>query len=361
MKKFLFIFVMTIMAMVNANAQTLEPSNFFDNTFIGVRGGATALTHPSCINGYEDWGHSIESAISLEVGKWITPKFGLAIEGTTGVRNGSKFGNFQKDLQPDGLHGLANTFNYVTVAGLGKFNLMNVFGGFKENRPFEMVAAAGPMWVHGFYKDSPLYSDGRNDLGVKFQVEFNFNLTDRWQLNVIPDFNYNLTNTPSKDSRPNFDERCSWYGVQAGFTYKIGKQFTECPYTHTNEEFDAMNEEINRLRSQEPEVVYVDKIVEKVVYQKANDNLIVYFAKGSDKLEGDATKVLDLVKAGATVELVGKASPEGSETFNQDLSERRAMAVADYLIKKGIKVASVKGIGASEGALSPRVVVVTVK
>lgn len=359
MKKFIFMIAFAVMTMVNVNAQTLEPSSFIDNTYIGVRGGATALTHPNCINGYEDWGHSIESAISLEVGKWITPKFGIGIEGTTGVRNGSKFGAFQKDLQFN-LTGKSNTFNYVTVAGLGKFNLMNIFGGFK-NRPFEMVAAAGPMWVHGFYKDSPLYSDGRNDLGVKFQVEFNFNLNDKWQFNLIPDFNYNLTNTPSKDSRPNFDERCSWYGIQAGFTYKIGKQFTESPYTHTNEEFDAMNEEINRLRSQEPEVVYVDKIVEKVVYQKGNDNLVVYFAKGSDKLEGTVTKVLDLVQPGATVELVGKASPEGSEQFNQDLSERRAMAVADYLIKKGIKVASVKGIGASEGSLSPRVVVVTVK
>ena len=355
MKKFLFIFVMTIMTMVNVNAQTLEPSSFFDNTYIGVRGGATALTHPTCVNGYEDWGHSIESAMSLELGKWITPKFGLSVEGTTGVRNGSKFGAFQEINQ-------AQRFNYVTVAGLGKINLMNLFGGFKQ-RPFEMVAAAGPMWVHGFYKDNPQFADGRNDLGVKFQMEFNVNVSEHWQINLVPDFNFNLTKTPFSNqfSRPNFDSRFSWYGVQAGITYKIGKQFTESPYNHTQEEFDAMNDEINRLRSQEPEVVYVDKIVEKVVYQKGNDNLVVYFAKGSDKLEGDATKVLDLVKPGATVELVGKASPEGSEQFNQDLSERRAMVVADYLIKKGVKVASVKGIGASEGALSPRVVIVTVK
>ena len=359
MKKFIFMIAFAVMAMVNVHAQTLEPSSFIDNTYIGVRGGATALTHPNCINGYEDWGHSIESAISLEVGKWITPKFGLSIEGTTGVRNGSKFGAFQKDLQYN-LTGKSNTFNYVTVAGLGKFNLMNIFGGFK-NRPFEMVAAAGPMWVHGFYKNSPLYSDGRNDLGVKFQVEFNFNLNDKWQFNLIPDFNYNLTNTPSKDSRPNFDERCSWYGVQAGFTYKIGKQFTESPFTHTQEEFNEMNDEINRLRAQEPKVV--EKIVEKEVvkYVNAND-CVVYFAKGSAVLEKDMKNyLLKKIAKGSSVALVGKASPEGSADFNQDLSERRAMTVAEFLTNNGIKVVDVRGIGASEGELSPRVVVVTVK
>lgn len=354
MKKFIFMIAMAIMTMVNVNAQTLEPSSFIDNTYVGVRGGVTALTHPSCINGYEDWGHSIESAISLEIGKWITPKFGLGIEGTTGIRNGSKFGAFQKINN-------ARSFNYVTVAALGKLNLMNVFGGFNQ-RPFEIVAATGPMWVHGFYKNSPVYNDGRNDLGIKFQVEFNFNLNDKWQFNLIPDFNYNLTNTPSKNSRPNFDERCSWYGIQAGFTYKIGKQFTESPFTHTQDEFNAMNDEINRLRAQEPQVV--EKIVEKeVIKYVANGNdCVVYFAKGSAVLESDMKSyLLKKLAKGSAVSLVGKASPEGSAEFNQDLSERRALAVAEFLTANGYKVVDMKGIGASEGNLSPRVVVVTVK
>lgn len=356
MKKFIFIFVMALMAMVNVNAQTLEPSRFIDNTYIGVRGGATALTHPTCVNGYEDWGHSIESAVSLEIGKWITPKFGLGIEGTTGIRNGSKFGAFQES-------NFAQRFNYVTVAALGKFNLMNVFGGFKQ-RPFEMVAAAGPMWVHGFYKDHPAYSDGRNDLGVKFQMEFNFNLNEHWQFNLVPDFNFNLTKTPfaNQYSRPNFDSRFSWYGIQAGFTYKIGNQFTESPYTHTQEEFNEMNDEINRLRAQEPKVV--EKVVEKeVVKYVANANdCVVYFAKGSAVLESDMKNyLLKKLAKGSAVSLVGKASPEGSAEFNQSLSERRALAVADFLTANGYKVVDMKGVGASEGDLSPRVVVVTVK
>lgn len=356
MKKILFVIAFAIMTMVSMNAQTLEPSKFIDNTYIGVRGGVTALTHPNCVNKYEDWGHSIESAISLEVGKWITPKFGLSVEGTTGIRNGSKFGAFQEINH-------AQRFNYVTVAALGKFNLMNVFGGFKQ-RPFEMVAAAGPMWVHGFYKDHSAYSDGRNDLGVKFQMEFNFNLNEHWQFNVVPDFNFNLTKTPFSNqfSRPNFDSRFSWYGIQAGFTYKIGNQFTESPYTHTQEEFNEMNDEINRLRAQEPKVV--EKVVEKEVVKyvtNAND-CVVYFAKGSAVLESDMKSyLLKKLAKGTSVSLVGKASPEGTAEFNQNLSERRAMAVAEFLTNNGIKVVDMKGIGASEGDLSPRVVVVTVK
>ena len=71
--------------------------------------------------------------------------------------------------------------------------------------------------------------------------------------------------------------------------------------------------------------------------------------------------LLKKIAKGSSVALVGKASPEGSADFNQDLSERRAMTVAEFLTNNGIKVVDVRGIGASEGELSPRVVVVTVK
>ena len=93
MKKFIFTFVAAVVAAFSINAQTLEPSKFIDNTYIRITGGATALTHPGC-NGYENWGHTIQGVIGAEVGKWITPKFGVAFEGDFGIRNGSEYGKY---------------------------------------------------------------------------------------------------------------------------------------------------------------------------------------------------------------------------------------------------------------------------
>ena len=80
-----------IVALVS-NAHTYE-TNFFDNTYVRVSGGVTALTHPNCL-GYENLGHTMQAVIGAEVGKWITPNFGVAFVGNAGFRNGSKYGYF---------------------------------------------------------------------------------------------------------------------------------------------------------------------------------------------------------------------------------------------------------------------------
>ena len=240
MKKF-FSLMIAIVAMFTMNAQTFESSRFIDNTYFRVEGGATALTHPGCL-GYEDFGHTIQGVIGAEVGKWITPKFGVAFEGDFGIRNGSEYGRFnyfngefnKEHLFKGPDDAKANCFNYITVTGLVKFNVSNIFAGWNPNRKVEFVLATGPMWIHGFPSDSDngpgKHGDHyyKNDFGVKFKAEVNYNVTERWQLNLIPEFNYNLTGADeSAGEHPKFDVCNSWYGLKVGVTYKIGKQFTE--------------------------------------------------------------------------------------------------------------------------------------
>ena len=334
---------------MSMSAQTVESSRFIDNTYFRLDGGATALTHPGCL-GYEDWGHTIQGVIGAEIGKWITPKFGVAFEGDFGIRNGSKIGafNYQLIVPNEDLESAylkkAQRFNYITVTGLAKFNMSNIVAGFNPNRKWELVLATGPMWIHGYPG-----SDYVNDFGVKFKAEINYNINYRWQLNLIPEFNYNLTGLYSYGTteHPRFDSRNSWYGLKVGVTYKIGKQFTECPYRYTQEDVDKLNAEINDLRARQPEVI--ERIVEKVVTKEVGvqNVYVVAFDYGKAELDQTGRDVLNAIPADVVVDVQGEASYPGTDEYNQKLSERRASVVAGYLANRGVKVADCKGVGAT--------------
>lgn len=340
MKK-IFSLMIAIVAMFTMNAQTFESSRFIDNTYVRVEGGATALTHPGCL-GYENFGHTIQGVIGAEVGKWITPKFGVAFEGDFGIRNGSKFGYFNYECVDAEQYQKAQRFNYITVTGLTKFNVSNIFAGWNPNRKVEFVLATGPMWIHGFPG-----KNYENDFGVKFKAEVNYNATERLQFNLIPEFNYNLTGCYSYGTyeHPRFDSRNSWYALKVGVTYKIGKQFTECPYKYTQADVDKLNAEINDLRARQPEVV--EKIVEKVVTKevKTQTTYVVAFDYGKAELDQAGRDVLNAIPTDAVVDVQGEASYPGAKKFNQKLSERRATVVSDYLTNRGINVAGCNGIG----------------
>lgn len=333
--------MIAIMAMFTMNAQTFESSRFIDNTYFRIEGGATALTHPDC-NKYENWGHTIQGVVGTEVGKWVTPKFGVAFEGDFGIRNGSKVGDFSD-------RAVARRFNYITVTGLTKFNVSNILAGWNPNRKFEFVLATGPMWIHGFPSDKVNNSETHgehyyvNDLGVKFKAEVNYNINQRFQLNLIPEFNYNLTGAEeSAGEHPKFDVRNSWYALKAGVTYKMGKQFIECPYKYTQSDVDALNAEINELRSRQPQVV--EKIVEKVIIKEvsAKNNIKeanVLFDFDSAQLSNEAKAMLDNITG--EVEVIGSASPEGTKTHNAQLAAKRAEVVANYLKARNVKVKNV--------------------
>ena len=344
MKK-IFSFMIAIVAMfMSINAQTFEQSKFIDNTYFRLEGGATALTHPGCM-GYENWGHSIQAVIGAEVGKWITPKFGVAFEGDFGIRNGSKIGafNYQLIVPNDVLESAylkkVQRFNYITVSGLAKFHMSNIFAGYNPNRKWEFVLATGPMWIHGY--PGKYYN---NDFGVKFKAEVNYNVSERVQINIIPEFNYNLTglNSHATIEHPRFDSRNSWYGLKVGATYKFGKQFTPCPYKYTQADVDVLNAQINDLRNKQPQVV--EKVVEKVVYQAAENDYVVSFDYGSAELDAVAKATLDKVTGEVSL-VTGEASTPGSTKFNQELSVKRAEAVAKYLRDRGVKVNTVRGVG----------------
>ena len=87
---------------------------------------------------------------------------------------------------------------------------------------------------------------------------------------------------------------------------------------------------------------------------------VVEFEKGKSALTNRAIETLNLIPSNSVVTIEASASPEGTSEFNQKLSDERAERVASYLINRGVKIKSSRGIG-STGPDSQRIVKVFVR
>jgi OOP family OmpA-OmpF porin len=77
---------------------------------------------------------------------------------------------------------------------------------------------------------------------------------------------------------------------------------------------------------------------------------------GYDQVFNNAIKVLQL-NPGLTVEIQGHTDSVGSDQYNLDLSERRAIAVKQQLVEKGVNPArlTTRGFGESDPVASNHV------
>ncbi len=80
----------------------------------------------------------------------------------------------------------------------------------------------------------------------------------------------------------------------------------------------------------------------------------IYFESGSAQIKPESFGVLDTVaqtlidNAGVNVRIAGHTDSDGSASYNQGLSERRAASVLDYLVRKGVAGNTLSTIGYGE-------------
>ncbi len=80
----------------------------------------------------------------------------------------------------------------------------------------------------------------------------------------------------------------------------------------------------------------------------------IYFESGSAQIKPESFGILDLVaqtlidNAGVRVRIAGHTDSDGSASYNQGLSERRANSVLDYLVRKGVPANTLTTIGYGE-------------
>jgi outer membrane protein OmpA-like peptidoglycan-associated protein len=263
------------------------------------------------------------------------------------------------------------------VSLLGRMNLMNLFAGYNGMpRPFEVETVTGLGWLHHYMTGS----GDTDDLSARVGLNFNFNLGEdaAWTLGIKPAVLFNLTGEyPSKKLA--FNRNKANMEILLGLTYHFADEDGNRHFALVNAidplALAAMNEEINDLRE-----VIVAKDVElvgladelMVVQDQLNEarnkemeatgqtikileSVVAFPFNQSDvqtsqmpSLEHAANYLKDNPDAKITVN--GYASPEGTEEYNLQLSQRRADAVKNILVDKyGIAADRINAIGHGVG------------
>ena len=350
----LSVFALSVLT-INAQTVVVKGGGFWDNWSMGVQGGATMK-----MSG-EGFFKSARPAFGLTLGKQWTPILGMDIQGM----------------------GYVNTTNSSTmidasdVSLIGRMNLMNLFAGYNGMpRPFEVETVTGLGWLHHYMTGS----GDTDDLSARVGLNFNFNLGEdaAWTLGIKPAVLFNLTGEyPSKKLA--FNRNKANMEILLGLTYHFADEDGNRHFALVNAidplALAAMNEEINDLRE-----VIVAKDVElvgladelMVVQDQLNEarnkemettgqtikileSVVAFPFNQSDvqtsqmpSLEHAANYLKDNPDAKITVN--GYASPEGTEEYNLQLSQRRADAVKNILVDKyGIAADRINAIGHGVG------------
>ena len=357
MRKILSIILALVISGIFASAQTVEHSGLFENTYVTVSGGVTSTTQFR--NMTKDNWFKISPVVGLELGKYVTPAVGFSVEGLGFIETTNS----------------RTFFDESAVLVNGKLNFSNWLGGYKgQPRRVEVVGVLGHGWGHdyvassyGQYRGSenPILVDGHSEEVVgagglrtdknytvyKAGAELNFNLgkARAWQINVRPSVLWmhkiagNYVSTPflttGRDARAN---------VMLGLTYKFGSKskghnFRLCPYSVTQEDYDALlaeNEELIGIRQPEVKEVVKTVVEEKAYIVKETRVLvgstIITFPIGSCELSSvERAKVDAFAKSldsDTLIQVVGSAdSKTGSETRNFALAQNRARVVKNVL------------------------------
>ena len=354
-----------------AQQSALVESKNSDNWYVGIQGGvASKTTHNAILK-------NLNPGAGIRIGRNWTPVVGWAVEGI------SYFGD-------ESFLGTKTFVKAVDANFLGTANLSNWLCGYKgEARFFEVGALAGFGLNHIF--GMPEGAD-KNMLTAKLGLDLMFNLgaNKAWQIFVEPAILYDLdsdwrtdyaTKVTSVDQKRNmFNINASALQLFVGINYKFGNSngthgFVKGTF-RDQAEIDVLNANINELRSAadakdrqlDANAKTIAQLraeleacknkpaaVEKVVTSGINP--AVLFKQGSSRIDKAQTLNVELVakymkeNPNARVVINGYASPEGSAKLNQRLSEARAAAVKDLLVKKyGINAdrLDVQGNGATD-------------
>ena len=363
MKKIIFSFVMMLIASVSANAQVAREvqAGVLDNVSVSVQGGVTT---PLDMNGV----FPLNAVAGLRIAKEFTPIFGAEIEGNVWFNDNHFNRNWTNgDVSPE-----VKTFVTATNVGLnGTVNLSNLFFGYNgKPRFFEAKAVAGIGWLHYWdkYKTTPttLTEEGvvekgyldKNGFSAKTALNLAFNLDNARKHSVFvePGVFWNLSYSKEFGSTVQFNQKYAQLALMVGYIYHFG--CSNGTHHFVLHDVGALNDEINRLRSQEPQVVTQTVIQDHYVTVREG-NAVVMFAFDNADLTEDAKNTICALPKDATYDLVGTASPEGSAEYNAALAQRRAEAVAAFMQDNGYKVRNVTADATMFGEATNRTVIVT--
>ena len=283
--------------------------------------------------------------MDLSIGKWVTPVIGLR----------TKFqGLWAKQVMTDDLH---PAYRYWNLHEDLTVNLSNLFGGYREERVWNLIPYVG-------------WGVARNLSANRYDVSFNAGLLNNFRLNrklsVFVDLSYqSMDGSFDNAAVDNWTSHSKFalrhcdkmLGLSVGVTYSIGKsRWDKAPDIEAllemnREQMDALNSsmedqqmENQRLRQLlgEKKVITTDKAAVHEL-ELVSTSQSVFFNLGSCKV-ANRKDLIDLKEMVAFARQYGKKvvvtgyadSKTGSAERNFKLSADRAQAVAIELEKMGL-------------------------
>lgn len=374
MKKILLIAALAAGAMTAQAQVTVLGSKFSDNWSITLKGGAV-----SPMKGHGYW-ENARGIFGAELRKQITPTFGLGVEGEWTVNTSSWYGDKRMDVDMGKYYKSPNGIDHQYVGVFGTLNFMNMFAGYAGSpRVFELEAVAGTGWLHSYNHGCKCDVHDGNSWANKVGLNFNFNLgaSKAWTLSLKPAILWNMGAAPKLTDlgySAQYDSRAAYVEMEAGITYHFKNSngthsfkiadVTDPAYIQSllaqienqrmmldqaaedaaaaqaryNELLAAYNELLNQPKV--PEITIITEELVETIFGENYYKRYIFFPIGSSTISTDQMPEVYLVadllnkKPEYQVTINGYASPYGAtEAFNQKLSQKRADAAKNALVK----------------------------
>ena len=388
MKKFLIALAFAGMSTVAVNAQStidtptkysVATNSFWSNWFIQV-GVDMTVQNPYRSNFLkQNWHDGRTYGVDLAIGKQFTP--GLALRLKANWENGL-LEREHVDGAPNGMMPfIASTKDvggYGMITGDVMFNLSNLFCGYNATRVwnFSLYPRAGVLRRFGEHTSyEPVLGVGAESswrLGKHFglYLDLAWNITpDKYATAVVANNNVAGVATPvaANDTRYGY-EAWNWVSADFGFTFFLGRATFDPAISPAD--YDALaaasqakiaqlEAEINRLRAENADLrAQLAKWANHKCPDVKGTTIVngaaasVFFDINSSKLNSKKDLInLESIAAAvkdsdAKLVVTGCAdSKNGSDAYNQQLSEARAQAVADELVSLGVNRDNIEVVG----------------
>lgn len=341
-----------------------ERNRFLDNWYIEAGGGIQLLfSDDASLLGTKE---RITPAVSLSLGKWFSPFWGVRLQaqgyslhGFTNIK-----GNFIADplqgfggaygpndpvrdavtINPDGSY--RHYIRYVNTHADVRVSLANLIGGFNEKRRWDVIPAVGVGYVRVLpYRGIP----AANAISSNFSLMGKYRLLERLDVNLE-------VNTALLPER--FDGRISGgksyeqpLAVTMGVTWRLGKKRIKplaCTYyselVTARETVAKVEEQAKQYKAaaEAPAREVVREVIKEVPVCKEFVLAPLRFRIGryevtAEEHEPDLANIAAYLRENpkATLVLKGYADRQtGTSQYNRSLAGKRANAVADCLAGK---------------------------
>ena len=349
MKKFLMVLALAGVSVAGMAQETTEKysvatNSFWSNWFVQANVAYEAFySNQEKGLGYSKSpfkGFRSNVSPSIAIGKWFTPGLGLRTK-ATGIW-GRSVGSEDKTL---------NAMKFMNIQEQAMFNLSNMLCGYSDTRVWNFIPYAGVGFLRNF-------DDNVNAHAASLGVLNTWKLSRKWAVNLDLSFNISDDDIDGTDAShtiygTSVAKTDRYFTAEIGLTYNLGKAtWNKVPdvdainalhqsqldalnaqLADANAENDRLNNLIKNHKCPEAKTVTVKEV--------ATAPVSVFFNIGKSKIASrkDLQNVKAMTEASKDAKFVvtGYAdSKTGSASYNQKLSQKRAEAVANELVKMGV-------------------------